>query len=106
VYKRQAFARAFDTLRAELGDKRACKVTVALLALAHERACEAELAGVIDAELDNGQLPHIDRLRQRFASQDTLIPDVNVDLVPLAVYDALAAVSAATSATSKVEIAP
>jgi hypothetical protein len=106
LFPRPAFARAFDTLRAELGDKRACKVTVALLALAHERACEAELAGVIDAELDNGQLPHIDRLRQRFASQDTLIPDVNVDLVPLAVYDALAAVSAATSATSKVEIAP
>ena len=42
-------ARAFEALRAEAGDKRACKVTVELLALAHERACEAELAQAIDA---------------------------------------------------------
>jgi hypothetical protein len=54
---RQAYRKAFEALRAEVGDKRACKVTVELLALAHDRACEAELAQVIDAELDAGRLP-------------------------------------------------
>jgi hypothetical protein len=41
-----AYRKAFEALRAELGDKRACQITVELLALAHDRACEAELAQV------------------------------------------------------------
>ena len=48
------------------GDRRACKVTVELLALAHERACEAELAQVIDADLDAGRLPDLMALCERF----------------------------------------
>jgi hypothetical protein len=43
---------SINRMRAEAGDKRACQVTVELLALAHDRGCEAELAQVIDAELD------------------------------------------------------
>ena len=35
---------------------------VGLLALAHERACEAELAEAIDTELDAGRLPDLDAL--------------------------------------------
>ena len=49
LFPRPAYRKAFEALRAEVGDKRACKVTVELLALAHDRACEAELAQVIDA---------------------------------------------------------
>jgi hypothetical protein len=40
---------------------------VGLLALAHDRACEAELAEVINAELDAGRLPDLDTLGRRFA---------------------------------------
>lgn len=105
LFPRPAYARAFDTLRSELGDKRACKITVELLALAHDRACEAELAAVIDAELDDGQLPDVGRLRERFAPETTSVPDVVVDLVPLAVYDELAMVSAAVSTASMMEVA-
>jgi len=105
LFPRPSFARAFDVLRSEVGDKRACKVTVELLALAHERTCEAELAAVIDAELDDGQLPDINRLRKRFAPDASLVPDVVVDLVPLAVYDELAMVSTAVSTTSMMEVA-
>jgi hypothetical protein len=36
---------------------------VGLLAIAHDRACEAELAHAIDADLDAGSLPDLDRLR-------------------------------------------
>ncbi|MCB1546546.1 MAG: IS21 family transposase, partial [Hyphomicrobiaceae bacterium] len=105
LFPRPSFARAFDVLRSEVGDKRACKVTVELLALAHERTCEAELAAVIDAELDDGQLPDINRLRKRFAPDASSVPDVVVDLVPLAVYDELAMVSTAVSTTSMMEVA-
>ncbi len=57
LFPRPAYARAFEALRAEVGDRRACKVTVELLALAHDRGREAELAAMIDADLDAGRLP-------------------------------------------------
>ena len=65
---------------------------VGLLALAHDRACEAELADVIDAGLDAGNLPDLGRLHDRFKPDRTAIPDVAVELTPLTVYDELAAV--------------
>jgi hypothetical protein len=67
---------------------------VGLLALAHDRACEAELARAIDAALDIGALPGLDQLRQRFKPDQAVIPDVAVELVSLAAYDELAAVAA------------
>jgi len=69
-------------------------VTVELLALAHDRACEAELARVIDAELEEGRLPDIDVLRARFQPDATSIPHVAVELVALNSYDELATVYA------------
>jgi hypothetical protein len=53
------------------------------LALAHNRACEAELAEAIDAELDGGRLPDLDALSRRFAALPTAIPDVTVEVTPL-----------------------
>jgi hypothetical protein len=48
LFPRPAQARAFEALHQSVGDKRACKLTVELLALAHDRGCETELAGLID----------------------------------------------------------
>jgi hypothetical protein len=67
---------------------------VGLLALAHDRACEADLAQAIDADLDAGVLPNLDRLRDRFKPDRTVIPNVAIELVPLSAYDELAAVCA------------
>jgi len=67
---------------------------VGLLALAHDRACEGELAHAIDANLDAGCLPDLDRLRDCFKPDPAVIPDVAVELVPLSAYDELAAVHA------------
>ena len=89
---RPAYRRAFEALSAQVGDKRACKVTVELLALAHDRACEAELAQAIDTGLDEGRLPDIDKLRSRFQPDAASIPNVVVALVPLDSYDELATV--------------
>ena len=75
-----------------MGDKRACKVTVELLALAHDRGCEAELAQAIDAELDAGRLPDLAILRERFGPSPASVPVIDVKFVPLSAYDELAAV--------------
>ena len=53
---------------------------------------ELELAHAIDADLDAGVLPDLIGLRERFTPDQTAIPDVAVELVPLTTYDELAAV--------------
>ncbi|WP_420869925.1 MULTISPECIES: IS21 family transposase [Bradyrhizobium] len=93
LFPRAAYKRLFETLREHGDDRRACKVTVELLALAHERACEAELAEVIAMDLDAGQLPDLAALRDRFRPEAASIPRVAVKLAPLDVYDELACVS-------------
>jgi hypothetical protein len=103
LFPRPAYARAFEALCAEAGDKRACKVTVELLALAHDRSCEAELAQVIDADLEEGRLPDLAALRERFGPAPGSIPRVLVDLVPLNTYDELATICA-VEPTSNLEV--
>jgi len=103
LFPRPAYARAFEALHQSVGDKRACKLTVELLALAHDRGCEAELAQLIDVELDAGRLPDLSILRERFAPNPASVPTIKVAFVPLSVYDELAAVHAVT-ATSNPEV--
>ena len=94
LFPRQAFARLFDTLLVRDGDRRACKIMVEVLALAHERACEAELAETIAAALDAGELPELATLRRRFVPTVDF-PEVSVTLAPLSAYDELAHVGIA-----------
>jgi hypothetical protein len=97
LFPHRAYARAFEALLAAESEKQACRIMVGLLALAHDRACELELAQAIDADLDAGVLPDLDRLRERFKPDRAAIPDVAVELVPLSAYDELAAVRAPTA---------
>jgi len=97
LFPRRAYARAFDMLLAESGEKAACKTMVGLLALAHERACEAELAIAIEEELDAGRLPNLSTLTERFAPKTVAAPNVIVALPELAVYDALASLEGAAA---------
>jgi hypothetical protein len=92
LFPRRAYARAFAALLAQHGEKHACRTMVGLLALAHERACEVELADAIDATLDAGALPDVDVLRVRFGPDTVAVADVVVALVPLSTYDELAIV--------------
>jgi hypothetical protein len=103
LFPRPAYARAFEVLQQKVGDKRACKVTVELLALAHERGCEAELAMLIEVELDAGRLPDLAILRERFGPNPAFVPVVKVAFVPLSAYDELAAVHA-VKPTSDLEV--
>jgi hypothetical protein len=92
LFPRRAYKRAFEALLAADGERHACRTLVGLLALAHESACEAELAAVIDAELGAGALPDLDALRRRFAPVPGGLPEITVEQVPLHLYDELGAV--------------
>ena len=97
LFPRAAYARAFEALLAGLGEKRACRTMVGLLALAHDRACEAELAAGIEDDLEAGRLPDLDRLRERFLPDAASVPDVTIKLASLSLYDELASVTAPLS---------
>jgi hypothetical protein len=91
LFPRPAYRRAFEALVAHLPEKLACKITVELLALAHDRGCERELAEELDAVLEAGQLPDPVALRRMFAPDPADLPTVSVLQVSLESYDALVA---------------
>jgi hypothetical protein len=93
LFPRPPYARVYHALTARRADKTACKITIELLALAHEAGCEAELAAVLNAELDAGRLPNLDTLRERFRPSGASVPTVMIEPVPLDLYSQLGTVS-------------
>jgi hypothetical protein len=89
LFPSTAYRRAWDRL-VEVGPpSAACRVMVALLALAHDGACEAELAAALDEILDAGALPDPLVLEHRFTPATAAAPEVVVTLPLLDSYDAL-----------------
>ena len=89
LFPRDAYRHAFEQLLEHLPERQACKTTVELLAMAHDRGCEADLAAVLDADRASGRLPDMAALRTRFAPDPAALPGVVVRLMPLIAYDAL-----------------
>jgi hypothetical protein len=89
LFPREAYRLTFERLLEKIPEKSACRLMVNLLALAHERACEAELATLLVADLAAAQLPDITALRARFAPDPAALPEIVVRLTPLIDYEAL-----------------
>ena len=89
LFPRQAYRVTFEALRNALPERQACRIMVDILALAHDRGCEAELAECLAADLDAGRLPDMTALRTRFAPDPGSVPLVTVELGSLASYDGL-----------------
>src|SRR5512144_3068566 len=89
LFPRQAYRRTFDALLQRLPEKRACRIMVDLLALAHDRGCEAELADLLAADLEAGRLPDMTAVCSHFAPDPARVPHVVVHLVPLDAYEDL-----------------
>ena len=68
---------------ATLPEKAACKLTVDILALAHDRGCEAELATRITELLAAGTLPDMAVMRARFSPDRATLPNITVLITPL-----------------------
>jgi hypothetical protein len=99
---RRIFAERLPEL-APVQARRTRRLAVGLLALAHERGCEADLAEVLAGQLADGGMPDLAALCARFAPQTAPqpTPEVVVTLPPIASYDALLSdVAAASGATA------
>ncbi len=101
LFPRPAYRAAWERLMAARQPRVACRIMVELLALAHERGCEADLAAALAEQLDDGGVPELAPLRARFAPTPTRLPVVAVNLPSMASYDTLLpAMAAAASATA------
>lgn len=91
LFPRPAYARAFEALLTKESERRACRIMVGLLMLAHEQACEGELAELITRDLDAGRLPDLKTMREHFAPSSSTMPVITVALASLAAYDEIGA---------------
>ena len=89
LFPRTAYRRCWDALSAALDQRSACTIMVGLLWLAHDRACEAELAQQLDELLAADRLPDLKLLEQRFVAHLNDVPLVTVDIPGADSYDAL-----------------
>jgi hypothetical protein len=103
LFPRPAYRAAWERLLTAGNPRTACRTMVGLLALAHERGCEADLAEVLAGQLADGGMPDLAALCARFAPETAPqpTPEVVVTLPPIASYDALLSdVAAASGATA------
>ncbi len=91
LWPRTAYRRAWEALTAAGSARDAARTMVGLLALAHDRGVEADLAAALDATLEVGELPELAAMLRRFTPTTAAAPDVSVILPPLAAYDRLIA---------------
>ncbi len=89
LFPREAYRRTFEWLLERHGERIACKTVVELLALAHDRGCEAELAAALSESLEAGEAPNVKVLAGRFAPDPQRLPEVCVRLTSLSVYEDL-----------------
>ena len=100
LFPRPAYRLAWEKLLAGGDPRSACKSMVALLALAHDRGCEAELAVALTEQMTvreaggNGVID-VPALQARFAPVAATMPDIVVSLPPVASYDVLLSLGAA-----------
>ena len=89
-----AYRLAWQKLLADGDPRRACKSMVSLLALAHDRGCEAELAGALTEQMAGVgaagiRVIDVAALQARFAPVSATMPDIAVNLPAVASYDVL-----------------
>lgn len=90
LFPRSEYAAAWAALTEALPRRDACRRMVDLLWLAHDEACEAELAALIADDLAARRLPDARDLKMRLEPRRRSLPaDVPVALTELASFDAL-----------------
>ncbi len=89
LFPRDAYRHTWDRLLAAQPPRTACRIMVGLLALAHERACEADLACELASLIKANALPDLATMEARFAPVPGRVPDVTVTLPLPTLYDAL-----------------
>lgn len=94
LFPRPAYRLAWEKLLAAGDPRAACKSMVSLLALAHDRGCEAELAAALTEQMQRPRAAgsaaiDVPALEARFAPAAGTMPEIVITLPPVASYDAL-----------------
>ncbi len=89
LFPRRAFRDMFTFLLEQTSEKAACRMAVDLLALAHDRGCEAELAAQLEEDLRQKRPPDMAALHALFSPSEDALPDVEVQLADLSSYNRL-----------------
>ena len=89
LFPREAYRQTFELAVSRMPERQACRLTVKLLAIAHEHGCEAELADALTVCLKDDKLPDLDVLRARFAPDPTTLPKIDVQMPTIDTYEAL-----------------
>ena len=91
LFPRSEYRRCWEAIEAAMPRADACRLMVGLLWLAHDQACEADLATTLTGLLDAGTLPDLKALQGCFQRPRAEPDDVLVDIPPTAAYDTLLA---------------
>lgn len=90
LFPRTEYVEAWKVLQRDLPRRDACRRMVDLLFIAHDRACEAELAVLVATDLDARRLPDPGSLASRLSPRQAVLPrDVGVAHPSLASFDTL-----------------
>jgi hypothetical protein len=89
LFPREAYRRTWERLDRDMTPRNACKTMVGLLELAGNHGVEAQLAHRLDALLELGELPDLEKLFAEFAPRQAECPEVVVEMPDASLYDAL-----------------
>ena len=89
LFPRRAFRDMFTLMLEKASEREACRMVVDLLALAHDRGCEAELAAQIEEDIRQNRQPDMVALRALFNPPPEAFPIVEVRLADLSSYTQL-----------------
>jgi len=90
LFPRTEYAQAWKVLQRDLPRRDACRRMADPLFIAHEQACETELAHLLSADLDAGRVPDPKALASRLTPRHMSLPrDVTVAHPALDSFDAL-----------------
>ena len=89
LFPRRAFRDMFTLMLEKACEREACRMAVDLLALAHDKGCEAELAAQIEEDIRQNRQPDMVALRTLFTPSPEALPIVEVRLADLSSYNQL-----------------
>ena len=89
LFPREEYKKCFELALDLVGRREACRITVKLLALAHEQSCEEQLALAIRDSVNSGELPDIEKLKERFVMKAGPMRKVDVQAGDLSSYTPL-----------------
>ncbi len=86
LFPREEYKQCFEFALLRRGRREACRMAVKLLAMAHEQSCEEQLALAIRDSVNSGELPDIEKLKERFVMKAGPMRKVDVQVGNLSSY--------------------